>query len=210
MEQNKKKPILLTTLIILLLATSLVLAIKDHTPDYQVSAKEMHIKLKDYNKNLISPQEFVEIYYSNDSLYRFIDLRNPREYANGHLPNSINLPLDDILNEEFIEILNQDSKINVLYHNDHSVACSPWMLLSQIGYKNNKLLMGGYDYVKSNIIDNFSPMSGEFRNEKAKYNYKEVINNASGGGTNTETATTTAPTVIPVKNNKKTESEGGC
>ncbi len=209
MEQKKSKPILLISLVILLLITSFVLALKDHTPDYQVSTDEMHLKLKDYDKNLISPQEFVEIYYSNDSLYRFIDLRNPREYANGHLPNSINLPLDDILNEEFVAILNQDTKINVLYHNDHSVACSPWMLLSQLGYKNNKLLMGGYDYVQSNIIDNFSPMSGAYLNEKAKYNFKEVINNASGGGSNTESVTTT-PTVVPVKNNTKKESGGGC
>lgn len=209
MEQNKTKPILLISLIVLLFATSFVLLLKEHTPDYQVSVEKMHTKLKNYDKNLISPEEFIEIYYSNDSLYRFIDLRNPREYVAGHLPNSINLPLDDILNEEFVEILNQDNKINVLYHNNHSIACSPWMLLSQIGYNNNKILMGGYDYVKANIMDNFSPMSGAYQNEKAKYNYKEVINNASGGGSNSETKTV-APTVIPVKNNNKKEDEGGC
>ncbi len=208
MEQNKTKPILLTSLVILLIVTSLVLLLKDHTPDYQLSVEEMKSKLKEYDNNQISPEEFIEIYYSNDSLYRFIDLRNPREYANGHLPNSINLPLDDLLNEEFVEILNQDKKINVLYHDNHCLACAPWMLLSQMGYNNNKLLMGGYGYVKANIIDNFSPMSGSFKSEKAKYNYKEVINNASGGGSTSETSATVAP-IVPVKKHEK-EEEGGC
>ena len=115
------------------------------------------------------------------------------------------------MSDEYNDILNQDEKINVLYYSDHCGACGPWMILKQLGYKNNKILMGGYDYVKPYIIDDFSPMTGDFSSEKAKYDYVKVINETSGSvqkETEVKTESVSAPVIK--KDNKQEEEEGGC
>ncbi len=162
--------------------------------------------------DIIRPEKFMEIYYNDNKLYQFIDLRSAADYVNGHLPGAINIPISKVLDEEYQEILNQDKKINILYYSDQCGSCAPWMILMQIGYKNNKILQGGYDYVKKNIIDNFSPMSGSYSGEKAKYDYAKIMKEKGGNKTSTSESDTPAKTTAPVKTNKKkeVEEEGGC
>jgi rhodanese-related sulfurtransferase len=183
---------------------------KNQKPEFKISTSEMLIELKDYQNNTIGPEKFTDILLNSDTLYRFIDLRTPNEYAVGHIVNAINIPLQNILDENYKTILNQDEKINVLYYSTHAGACSPWMLLTQMGFRNNKILLGGYDFVKTSIIDNFSPMSGNFKDELAKYNFKEEISKLKGNsGKTVETETTTNQTVPIIKKTKETKG-GGC
>jgi hypothetical protein len=115
------------------------------------------------------------------------------------------------LADEYNEILNQDEYINVLYYSDHCGACGPWMVLKQLGYKNNKILMGGYDYVKPNIVDEYSPMTGNFTEEKAKYDYLKLINETSGSVSDKKTEKHQLPaTTVIIKTDDAEEEEGGC
>lgn len=206
----KSNRILFFGLLTLLIISMIIGALKTEKPAFILSTDEMLNEVKNYDKNTIGPEKLIDILQNNDSLYRFIDLRNPKEFAKGHIENAINIPLQNILNEEYSDIFNQDKKINVLYFSDHRGACTPWMLLTQVGYKNNKILLGGYDFVKTSIIDNFSPMTGNFKDEKAKYDYNEVISKLKGGSiSTTSTSVENTETVPVVKKEKKTQG-GGC
>ena len=179
---------------------------------YKISTEEMLTKLSEKD-NTIYPAKFMHLYYSNDSIskYRFIDLRPAPDFLKDHLPGAINIPVNKLLNDENTKILNQDEKINILYHKDQCGACGPWMIMTQLGYKNNKVLMGGYDYIKKHIIDNYSPMTGNYRSENAKYDYAKIINETAGG-VKTKVDNTSKPIPAPVKTKKKEveEEEGGC
>jgi len=182
-----------------------------NSPDikYHVSTEEM-LEITLERKDLVRPAEFMHIYFSKDTAYRYIDLRPADEYLISHLDGAINIPVHHLLDDEFKDLLNQDKKINVLYYSDQCGACGPWMILKQIGYPNNKILQGGYEYVKQNIIDDYSPMTGNFSDEKAKYNFKEVINNTSGvqSNNNKSKKESTEDVIIIQKDN--TKEEGGC
>ncbi len=174
---------------------------------YRLTTEQMLEKTlkRDY---VIKYDKILDIYYNNDSLYRFIDLRSAHDFQVSHLKGAINIPLSKILNDEYKDIINQDEKVNVFYHSDQKGACGPWMVLTQLGYKNNYVLAGGYDYVTEHIIKEYSPMVGNFSVEKAKYDYKEIISKTAGGGSVSSSASSAPAPIIKKKAMK--EEEGGC
>jgi len=210
MENKKVNKFLMFGLIGFTLLIIILVITKDNEPKYRISTEQTLEQLKKYSENTISAEKVADILFTNDSLYQFIDLRNPREFVKGHLENAINIPLQNILDEQYKSILNQDKKINIIYYSNHRGACPSWMILSQIGYKNNKILLGGYDAVKANIIDNFSPLSGNFKDETPKYDYKKVIKSMSGNSTTNSTASTENAVTVPVIKKEKKAGGGGC
>ncbi|NOZ35534.1 MAG: rhodanese-like domain-containing protein [Chlorobi bacterium] len=175
---------------------------------YRLSTEEMLNKTLKHDY-IIKYDKFFDIYYNHDSLYRFIDLRSAHDYQVSHLPGAINIPLSKILNKEYAKIVNQDKKINVLYYSDQCGACGPWMILTQLGYKNNYILGGGYDYVTQNIINKYSPMLGDYSAEKPKYDFKAVINSTGGNSSVSSSSDSNTPAPV-IKKKAKKEEEGGC
>lgn len=186
-----------------------VIFIKQPDKEYQISEKQMLEKLLSYN-DLVGPDKIMHILFENDSLYQFIDLRSTTDFLNSHLEGAINIPISHILDKKYDNILNQDKKINVLYYSDHCGACGPWMILSQLGYKNNKIMLGGYDYVNEYILKNFAPLTGNYKNEKAQYDFAKVISQTSGGKSKATGTENEKPANLPVKKKKKEASSGGC
>ena len=178
------------------------------TTTYNIKASEMigDLATKEY---LLPPTPAAKIINSDRANYRFIDLRTRREYDNGHIEGAININTHDILEDKNLELLRDEKYINVLYHSNHAKACSPWMLLRQLGMSNNKLLVGGYDYAKEFIIDKNAPESGHYRDEGEWFDFPEEMKNASGGKAITSPETV-APLLQPVKKKKKKSAEGGC
>lgn len=183
--------------------------IKQPEKEYQISETQMLEKLLSY-QDLVSPDKIMHILFEKDSLYQLIDLRSTPDFMNGHLDGAINIPIHHILDKKYDDILNQDKKINVLYYSDHCGACGPWMILTQLGYKNNKILLGGYDYVNEHIIKNYSPLAGNFKNEKPQYDFAKVISETSGGKSKPVSTESDKPVNLPVKKKKKEASSGGC
>ena len=81
------------------------------------------------------------------------------------------------------------------------------MILTQFGYKNNKILQGGYDYVTKSIISEYAPMNGGYSAEKAKYDYAKVIKNTPSSGTASNFDN--AP-IFAGKKKKGRGADGGC
>ena len=181
---------------------------KKQIKQYHLSTSEILSKVRKFD-NTISPQQFVDITFSNDSVYRFIDLRSANVFSEGHLKGAINIPVHRVLDKEYEYIFNQDKKINILYYSDHCGACGPWMILTQLGYKNNRILMGGYDYVKGYILDKYSPMSGDYQAEKAKYDYARIIGAQKGNSVSSSASTKGNNPVVPIVRKKKSGG-GGC
>ncbi len=183
--------------------------IKQPDKEYTITGNEMLEKLLTFEQT-IGPDKVVDILFEKDSLYRFIDLRSTPEFINDHIEGAINIPISHVLDNKYESIFNQDEKINILYYSDHCGACGPWMVLSQLGYKNNKILLGGYDYVSEHILKNYAPLSGNYKNEKPQYDYAKVISETAGAGS-TSKSTDLKPVDLPVKKKKKhVEESGGC
>lgn len=107
--------------------------------------------------------------------YRMIDLRNPHEFIQGHIEGAINIPAKDVLDMEYYELFNQDEYINVLYCSGQNQASNIYMVLKQLGFKNIKVALGGYDFINKFIIEQYGIKSGDYSDEKPKYDYLRLV-----------------------------------
>ena len=175
---------------------------------YEMSSEQMHIELLKRTE-ILTPEEAVKILYSNTPGYRFIDLRTPQDFINGHIDGAINIPLQNILSDEYNDFWADRSKINIIYANTHDQACGPWMLLKQLGHNNNRIMLGGYSFFRENVKDDFAIRSKNYHDEKAKYDFAKIVKETAGSGVSTAKPSQTkkAP---PVRRKKKLAAEGGC
>lgn len=159
-----------------------------------------------------SPDQIADMIINEDPSFLLIDVRGQAEYEKYHLPGAINIPLTDILSEDWKDYLNQDMRQNIFYSNGTVKANEAWMLTVQLGYKNNYVLQGGMNYWVESIMNPTPPPSTSPDEEIAKYNFRQGAGMKLGGGAEVDqTAEQTAPALpkIAPKPVKK-RTQGGC
>ena len=117
-----------------------------------------------------------------DPSLQLIDVRTPEEFEAFSLPGAINIPLSNLLADEYTDILNQDARMNVFYSNGSVYANQAWMLTRQLGYENNFVLEGGLNYWFGNILSAQAPSQTSPNEEFAKYDFRKSAATALGGG----------------------------
>lgn len=142
---------------------------------YKQSPEELANEI-DEQKYWLGAEELVNIFVTQNSNYQFIDLRPAEAFEAGHLPGAINIPVGELLDKKHEKTLRSAVKKNVLYHNSTAEASDSWMLLRQLDYPNNYLMQGGYEYVQKHLIDEYSPLSGDYKEEAPKYDFNREIN----------------------------------
>lgn len=162
----------------------------------------------------ISPEEMADNIIKKDPSYQLIDVRSSKDYTKFNLPGSINIPLPQIISEKFSDVLDDETKTNVLYSNGNSEAIEAWMLLCQMGKQNVVVLQGGLNYWAETIMNPQTPKQNASNDEIAKYNFSKAANMALGGG-NLEASdqSTNSAKPSPVKKGggkKKKGASGGC
>ena len=152
----KARLILASTLIPLGL---IIAAVPENTTKpYKLTADELLEEVKS-GTQFIGPDQVADMVISKDPSLQLIDVRSAAEYEKFNLPNSINIPLVDILNPEWEEYINQDVNLNVFYSNGTNDANQAWMITRQLGYKNNYVLQGGLNYWAETVLNPEAPAS---------------------------------------------------
>jgi rhodanese-related sulfurtransferase len=123
------------------------------------SLLDLAMAIKDYDPNIL-----------------FIDLRPEVDYANGHLPNAINVPLPklfDVVYSEYID--GREDIVKVIYANGEVDASRALSLLAMRGFKNFKVLSGGYAIASDFIISEPTPSYFHYSEEQKKLNYNRLM-----------------------------------
>ena len=147
--------------------------------------------IDDSKKYVLTPQETLQEYINktdiydaekianimlcDKSIFQLIDLRTPHQFAVSHLKGAINIPLKDIFDKEYYNIINQDKKINVLYSDNASNAVDAYIMLKQLNFKNIKVALGGFEYVNNYIVQSYGIKTGVYDDEKPKYDFLRLI-----------------------------------
>ena len=162
----------------------------------------------------LSPEEAEDLISNKTVAFQFVDLRNPYEFAKGHIENAINISGKNLLADESIAFFDQmksDEVVVVVYGYDQSEANGSWMLLKQLGYSNVKILLGGYGYFSGETYDMFSESEiPQYLVEEPKLNFAEIMENLSDGTGAARKAEPKVEMVIPVRKRKNSKVEGGC
>ena len=206
MKTNHK--ILIVGVVILLLASvGWNSTRKNSENNYRLSVDTTLKEVLKFNE-ILRPEQVAEIIFTKDTVhYQFIDLRTPAQFLKGHIPTAINIPVHQVLNPKYKSILQQGERINIFYTAGNEYPCAPWLLLKQLGAKNNFILLGGYEFTEKYILSNFSPKSHNYHAEKALYDYKKVFSNSSGAAAGNNAATPPPP---PPAGGKPASTGGGC
>ena len=162
--------------------------------------------------NAISNEQLADLLYSKGVKgVQFIDIRTPHQYAVGHLPGAINIPMKNFFDKAYFSKINKDDVL-ILYGED---ASTPKLMALMAGhFKKGKfnIALGGYEYIQSKIIDNFGIYSGLYDDEEALVDFQKAtdeIKSRSGGG-NAKPKSKPAAKTKPIVKRKKKEVSGGC
>lgn len=205
------KPRIILAIFILPLAVIIAAVPENKTKKYKLSINEL---VGEFTKGIqyISTDEIADQIINKDPSIQLIDVRDKNSYDNFHLPNAISIPISDILNDEWIEILDQDVKANIFYSNGTVSANQAWIITRQLGYKNNYVMQGGLNYWAETIMDPKQPAQTTAGDEIAKYDFRKGASQALGGGAITpqKQESQSKPKIkIPTKKKKK-RAQGGC
>ncbi len=162
--------------------------------------------------DILSAEEIADILLEKGDIatpkYQFIDIRTPQEFAIWHIPNAINMPAKNIFSNEYSEVLMNNDIVKVLYCKGSHQAMNVYVELTQLGYTDIKVSLGGYAFLKDHIIDTLSITNGIYNEDAALYDYAKVVKETAGAGS-VGSSKSTKPRKKVVRRKKKSV-EGGC
>ena len=182
------------------------------TKQYKLTADELLGEINS-RTHYLTAETVADMIVNKDPSLRLIDVRSQDEFEKFSLPESINIPLSDLLSDEFTDVLHQDVKMNVFYSNGSLTANEAWMITRQLGYSNNYVLEGGLNYWFDAIMNPQKPATTSSDEEFAKYDFRKSAGMALGGGAVVSAEQSAAPAagkpaIKPVA--KKKKAAGGC
>lgn len=185
--------------------------------------KQEGIKAEILLSKVISPERYIstdqvaEKLINNDPSFILIDVRDAEDYNHYSLPNAVNIPLGNLLEEENEVYINQDQYDVIFYSNDNFYADQAWVLGNRLGYKNLRVLEGGMNEWFSTIINPTVPDEKMAAADFEVYSTRKAASMFFGVKYPEErkleepvVQKPVAKTVIPVKKKKKRPVEGGC
>ncbi|MCG8388991.1 MAG: rhodanese-like domain-containing protein [Cytophagales bacterium] len=159
--------------------------------------------------NYFSVDELAHLLVSGDPSIRVLDLRPVVDFKEP-IPGALNIPLDSLFSENYAYLFDQDVMKNVLYSDDDQVATQVWMIITQLGYKNNYLLKGGLSEWNASILNPVYPGVTASQEALDRYQKRLAIRQYFTGTQMLPPADLFKPLSPPIKGRKKKKVEGGC
>jgi rhodanese-related sulfurtransferase len=207
------KPRIILSICIVGLGLIIAAVPQNTTHPYKLTADQLLEEAKG-RQQYFSPEELADKLINKDPSIQLIDVRDQDDFEKFSLPGAINIPLSDILNAQYTEVLDQDVKMNVFYSNGTVEANEAWMITRQLGYENNFVLEGGLNFWVETIMSPQKPASTSPNEELAKYDFRQAAGAALGGGGAVQAAAPAdqgggAKPALTKKPTKK-KASGGC
>lgn len=151
--------------------------------------------------SIANEETLLKVSGDENSEYLIIDVRTPGKFIKGHVTNSINVPVKDMLDPIYTSIYKNTNKPIIIYGDYTCDAHRAYNMFRQMGVENINVIAGGYEYFIE-FGDWVFPV------ESAKYDFAEIMKEKNGGTAVELVEPVKAVKKLPVK--KKERAEGGC
>lgn len=208
-ELEKTKRISIAAVLTILVVLIALLSYKRPKHLYTVNTHDTLEKITNYSYFMAQNE-------IDKGTHFLVDIRNSFEFDKGHLENAINMPSPEILSEdnsEILENLKEENKTIVIYGNNPNQAIAPYMLLSQLGFDNLKILMVENSYSQNKLITKNVTIENSTADVTAfiKESIQKTEETMKKANIVVKQKAITPPKkIIPVKKKKKMPAEGGC
>jgi len=162
--------------------------------------------------NVIGKEQLANLLLSKDLTgVQFVDIRTPHEYAIGHLPKAINIPMGNFFEKDRFETISKD-KMLILYGKDASEPKMIALLASHFNKGSFYIAGGGYEYIEKNMLHGFGLNSGIYDDETPLVDFQKAIDEikSRSGVAAGSKPTKKAPSTKPIVKRKKKAVSGGC
>ena len=164
----------------------------------------------------MSTDQLADILINQDPSYLLIDVRDEEKPTKYSIPNSVNIPLKKLLDEDSERYLNQNEYDVILYSNDNFYADQAWIICTRLGYKNLRVLEGGVNKWFNTIINPPKPTENMALDQYELYSTRKAASMFFGVAYPEQVKKqpvvkkSIPKKVVPVKKKKKMPVEGGC
>jgi rhodanese-related sulfurtransferase len=157
----------------------------------------------------VSTDEVAERIINGDPTLQLIDLRNAEQYDNYAIPGALNIPVSEMLNQEWMDMFDLEGMNFIFYSNDDVLASQVWLIYSRIGIENIFIMEGGLNYWVETILEPEVPPISAPSEIIAQYQFRQGASIYFGGGV--ETSSEVESKTLPLRRKKKkTVTSGGC
>lgn len=174
-----------------------------------LSPQEVLLKASDESR-FLSTHTIAERIIERDPSLLLIDVRMIDEFEAYSITGSINIPLEEVLNESSEMYVDQDDMDIVFYSNGDIFAEQAWNLCAQKGYKNLYVLKGGLNKWFATIIQPTPPPDTAPSEAFDLYSFERAASIYFGGTPVGATAAPAPKKNVVVRKKEKKAAEGGC
>ncbi len=142
---------------VILLCLGLILALLplSSSISFNVRPGRLMSELLD-GKTYYSVDQVARFLVTEDSTVQMIDLRSPEEYRSVNIPGSINVPYDELLNNDPGRFLNNGNVKNIFYSNGDFDSNYALTIAHGLNYNNTYVMKGGLnEWFKTIMNSNF-------------------------------------------------------
>lgn len=121
-----------------------------------VRPQKLMVELLD-EKTYFSVDQVAKFLVTEDSTVQFFDLRSPGEFSAINIPGSINIPYNELLNNDPGKFLSDENIKKIFYSNGDFDSNYAFAIASGLNYKNIFVMKGGLnEWFKTIMNSNFS------------------------------------------------------
>jgi len=143
---KKPKIELILAILLLFFAVIALFAGDPYSSTLKINPMELSLNSnKGHDK--VTPTELAELLIAGDQEYVLVDLRAEEEYLQYFIPGAINISPMNLLNSDLMK----NQRI-ILYSSDDLESGKSWILLKAAKYKDVRILSGGLDGWKNNVL----------------------------------------------------------
>jgi len=179
------------------------------TRNKEIQPDKLLIEINDPAR-FVNPDFIAERLINEDPSLQLVDVRTKDQFSKFTLPGAVNIPLNEMSNEEWDESLNQEDKDVILFSNDDLYADQAWIICARQGYKNIYVMKGGLNLWFKDILSPEKPSETASKEEFETYYFRKAAAQYFRGPSSI-IKTDIAPSNVELKKKeKKISAEGGC
>lgn len=196
--------------VILLLGLGIVLMLLPPKKTYEENPPEELLRQVSGNSRFLSADLVADRMINSDPSLLLIDVRESALFNEFSLPGALNIPLENILQQENNDILSQEGMDIVFYSTGDLLADQAWMICKRKGMNDIFVLKGGLNEWFNSFFLLQPPLETASSEEIALYQFRNGVKQYfTGSGVLTQANPATEKVTVAPRQ-KKTAAEGGC
>lgn len=199
--------------LLFILGFILAFAPVDKMAIHQIKTEQLLQELQHRNF-YITPDDLAHMIIDKEPGFVVVDIRSTEDFEKYHIPGSIHVPVDKLLENEELKSLAADNTI-ILASNGNTLASQAWLLLKENGFNDVLILQGGLNYWVEAFNNPKKPTGFYTDDELFRYEFRKaagpvVMGNKFANNEPEKKETKISKPVIRVKKKKKAKFDEGC